>query len=217
VKPRSARKLVDIAYSDEAAALKQLNTQANGLSTAEAAARLKQYGFNDVAREKRLSEWMRLLLIVRNPLIILLVILAIVSFITGNVVATVIIVIMATTSVILRFFQERNADSAAEKLEAMVHTTATALRDSEKKEIPLRELVPGDIVMLSAGDMIPGDIRILSSKDFFVNQAVLTGESMPVEKIPAQANPQIQNALEMPNTCFLGSNVASGTATGIVV
>ena len=217
VAKRSANRLVDVARTDAASTLQQLNTSVNGLTSTEADTRLEQHGFNDIAREKHLSGWMRLLTNLRNPLIILLTILAIISLITGDVTGALIIAVMAAVAVTLRFVQERNADKAADKLKAMVHTTATVLRDSEKREIAVRELVPGDIVMLSAGDMVPADVRILSAKDLFINQAALTGESLPVEKMPAQADQQTQNALEMTNVCFFGSNVESGTATSVVV
>ena len=90
--------------------------------------------------------------------------------------------IMVALSVVLRFWQEVRADAAAQKLKAMIHVTATVVRDGEAREIPLRDLVPGDVVRLAAGDMIPGDVRLLSSKDLFVSQGTLTGESLPVEK-----------------------------------
>ena len=214
---QSVRRLIDIAHADSASTLQQLNTSVNGLSSTEAETRLKQYGPNDIAREKRLSAAKRLFAILRDPLLALLVVLAIVSFVTGNFAGTIMIVIMIAIAVTLRFSQERRADTAADKLKAMVRTTATVLRDGERREIDLSEVVPGDIVMLSAGDMVPADIRILSAKDLFVNQTTLTGESLPIEKTAAQVSTQNQDALEMSNICFLGSNVESGTAIGLVV
>ncbi len=216
VAKRSVNKLVDVALTDAASTLQQLNTSVNGLTSTEAEARLEQYGPNAIAREKRLSAWARLFTILRNPLVILLAVLAVVSIVIGEYVSTITIVCMIAIAVVMRFFQERRADKAAEKLKAMVRTTATVWRDGQKREIDLSQVVPGDIVMLSAGDMVPADIRILSAKDLFVNQATLTGESLPVEKTPVP-NPKGKDALEMPNICFLGSNVESGTATGVVV
>jgi P-type Mg2+ transporter len=119
--------------------------------------------------------------------------------------------------IVLRYVQESRADTAAEKLKAMVSTTATVLRDGMRKELSLKELVPGDIVLLSAGDMVPADLRLLSAKDLFLNQAALTGESLPVEKLAVRVSPDIKNPLEMENLCFLGSNVESGTGTAAVV
>ena len=124
---------------------------------------------------------------------------------------------MVILGIVLRFYQERRADNAAEELEAMVSTTATVIRDGKRQEIPLKELVPGDIVVLSAGDMVPADVRLLSAKDLFLNQAALTGESLPVEKTPAAVDSSLQNPLEMADICFLGSNVESGTGTAVVI
>jgi Mg2+-importing ATPase len=213
----SSKTLMDAARAGPAALLTQLATQADGLSDEEATRRLEERGYNDVAREQHISVWKRLFDIVRNPLIVLLIVLAVVSYITDDKDATIIIVVLAAVSVLLRFFQERNADTAAAKLKAMVSTTATVIRGGVRKEIPLREIAPGDVVALSAGDMVPADIRLLSTKDLFINQAALTGESMPVEKTSAVPDASIKDAMSMPDLCFLGSNIESGTATGVVV
>src|ERR1700730_18405037 len=125
--------------------------------------------------------------------------------------------IMVVLSVGLRFWQEARADAAAEKLKAMIHVTATAVRDGVAREIPLRDLVPADISQLSAGDMIPGDVRVLSSKDLFVSQGSLTGESLPVEKIHDPETKEESSPTELKNTCFMGTSVESGTATAVVV
>jgi Mg2+-importing ATPase len=99
----------------------------------------------------------------------------------------------------------------------MIHVTATVVRDGVPKEIPLHDLVPGDIVHLSAGDMIPGDVRLLSSKDLFVSQGSLTGESLPVEKIHDLESRTVVSPTELKNICFMGTSVQSGTATAVVV
>ena len=124
---------------------------------------------------------------------------------------------MVVLGVVLRFYQEMRADNAAEKLKAMVSNTATLVRDGLEAEVPLKMLVPGDIIRLAAGDMVPADVRVLSAKDLFLNQSTLTGESLPVEKKADIASADIQNPLELHNICFLGSNVESGTATAVVV
>jgi Mg2+-importing ATPase len=109
------------------------------------------------------------------------------------------------------------ADQAAEKLQAMVSNTATLVRDGKEAEVPLKMLVPGDIIRLAAGDMVPADVRVLSAKDLFLNQAALTGESLPVERRADATSADIQNPLDLPNLCFLGSNVESGSATAVVI
>jgi len=117
----------------------------------------------------------------------------------------------------LRFWQEARADAAAEKLKAMIHVTATVVRDGAAREIPLRDLVPGDIVKLAAGDMIPGDVRLLSSKDIFISQGSLTGESLPVEKFHDPQMNEESSPTELKNICFMGTSAESGTATAVVV
>ena len=209
--------LLEKAHADTDTVLKELESRLDGLSQAEADSRLKQYGLNEIAREKRQSVLMRLLNNVKNPLVILLTALGVVSFLTGDMRATVVIFFMVLLGVVLRFYQEMRADNAAEKLKAMVSNTATIVRNGLEAEVSLRMLVPGDIIRLAAGDMVPADIRVLSAKDLFLNQSTLTGESLPVEKKADPVSADIQNPLDLPNICFLGSNVESGSATAVVV
>jgi Mg2+-importing ATPase len=209
--------LLEKARADSDAVLKELDSQLNGLSEAQAASRLKQYGSNEIAREKRQSPLMRLINNIKNPLVILLTALGVLSFLTGDLRAMVVIFVMVVLGVVLRYFQEMRADNAAEKLKAMVSNTATIIRDGQEKEASLKILVPGDIIRLAAGDMVPADVRVLSAKDLFLNQAALTGESLPVEKKADPANVDVKNPLELPNICFLGSNVESGSATAVVI
>ena len=217
---RVSRQLIESAQLTSSALLEQLKTSPTGLTAAEAETRLETYGPNDVAREHRLSFFGRLWDNVKNPLVILLVVLGLVSYLTGDVDATVVIATMVLLGIVLRFVQESRADHAAEQLKAMVSTTATVLRDGQKVEIPLRQIVPGDVLTLSAGDMVPADVRLLAARDLFLNQAALTGESLPVEKgaaCSAAAATSTQNPLELPCLCFLGSNVESGAGTAVVV
>jgi len=124
---------------------------------------------------------------------------------------------MVVLGVVLRFFQEMRADNAAEKLQAMVSNTATLVRGGQEAEVSLKLLVPGDIIRLAAGDMVPADVRVLTAKDLFLNQAALTGEALPVEKKADKAPAEVANPLDLPNLCFLGSNVESGAATAVVI
>jgi Mg2+-importing ATPase len=143
-----------------------------------------------------------------------------------------VVTIMVVLSVTLSFVQERRSNHAAEKLRAMVSNTASVLRHpmadelpspgkdlrkSSRAEIPVAELVPGDVIWLSAGDMIPADVRILSARDLFVNQAALTGESLPVEKFPALTDSANKNFLELSNIAYMGSHVTSGTAKAVII
>ena len=176
---RISAKLLAASQADTNTVLQEFDTTLLGLNGEEVESRQEKYGFNDVARERNQSAAARLVVIIKNPLILLLSILGLVSFFIHDMPAALVIGILLGISIVLRFVQEINADRAAERLKAMVSTTATALRGKEKTEIPLRELVPGDIVLLAAGDMIPADVRLLFAKDLFVNRAALTGESLP--------------------------------------
>jgi P-type Mg2+ transporter len=212
----SAR-LLETARADTETILRELETRTTGLSQAEADSRLSQYGPNALAREKSPSALRRLLSNVKNPLVLLLAALGVLSYLTGDLRATVVIFLMVVLGVVLRFVQEMRADNAAEKLKAMVSNTATLVRDGKDAEVPLKMLVPGDIIRLAAGDMVPADARVLSAKDLFLNQAALTGESLPVERRADAVSADVQNPLELPNICFLGSNVESGSATAVVI
>jgi Mg2+-importing ATPase len=209
--------LLEQAHADTDTVLKELGSQLSGLSQVEADSRLKQVGTNEIAREKRQSALMRLLSNIKNPLVLLLTALGVLSYLTGDQRATVVIFVMVILGVVLRFFQEMRADHAAEKLKAMVSNTATLVRGGKEEEVPLKMLVPGDIIRLAAGDMVPADVRVLSAKDLFLNQMALTGEALPLEKKAAPASADVQNPLELPNICFLGSNVESGSATAVVI
>ena len=212
-----SKKLIETAYKDAEEVLKSLDAFVLGLAPSEAHKRLKIYGLNEVVHEKRKNWLVMLLKTFKEPLILLLLILAVISFWTKDIPATIVIIIMVIVSMSIRFRQELKADNAAKKLKAMVKTTATVIRHAQKKEVPINFLVPGDMIHLSAGDMVPADVRIISSKDLFVNQAALTGESLPVDKHAPKIEKEIKNPLELSNICFMGTNVESGTATAVVV
>lgn len=210
--------------------LKNLNYDENGLESEEARKRLSIYGFNEITHEKADPWYIQLIKSFINPFNVVLMLLAVISFIMDVVLAepgeqsweaVIIISTMVTLSGILRFIQEFRSNKAAEKLKALVKTTATVIRkDTGKQEIEMSKIVPGDIIMLSAGDMIPADVRILSSKDLFISQSVLTGESMPVEKFDKpdfSKNKENCNVTDLTNMCFMGTNVTSGSAKALVV
>ena len=209
--------VLDAARKGGETLLRDLRTSPGGLTQTEAENRARTTGPNVVAQEKKQGWPLRLLRIILNPLVILLSTLSAISFLTGDSRAGVVMAGMVALSVGLRFWQEARADAAAEKLKAMIHVTATVVRDGTAREIPLRDLVPGDIINLAAGDMIPGDVRLLTSKDLFVSQGSLTGESLPVEKIHDPEIKEESSPTELTNTCFMGTSVESGTATAVVV
>jgi len=214
---RVAPAVLDAARKHGDALLRELGTSLAGLTQAEAEERARAEGPNEIAQERKQGWFSRLLVILRNPLVILLSTLSTVSFATGDARAGSVMALMVCLSVGLRFFQEARADAAAEKLKAMIHVTATVIRDGAARELPLRDLVPGDIVRLAAGDMIPGDVRLLSLKDLFVSQGSLTGESLPVEKFSQPETDAASLPTELKNTCFMGTSVESGTAVAVII
>ena len=217
------------AYSPDDVLLKTLEAQLEGLDEEQIRARLDRDGVNEVSHEKPPHWSLQLLHAFKNPFIIVLLILAGVQLSTApnDLVGPMIIAAMVSISVILSFSQEFRSARAAEKLKAMVVNTATATRRasdgySERiEEVPVDELVVGDIVHLGAGDMVPADLRLLQAKDLFISQAIITGESLPVEKaapLPTDNASQIpSNPLDIASICYMGTNVVSGTATAIVV
>jgi Mg2+-importing ATPase len=214
---RISSAVLDAAGKGGDALLQSLHTAPEGLTQAEAEARARTAGPNEVAQERRRGWFMRLLIILRNPLVILLAALSSISFATGDARAGTVMACMVVLSATLRFVQEARADSAAAKLKAMIHVTANVFRDGKALEMPLRDLVPGDIINLNAGDMIPGDVRVLSAKDLFVSQGTLTGESYPVEKFQDLDTKPSNSPIDLKNICFMGTSVESGTATAVVV
>ena len=222
IKPKTKneiiKNLIESSLEDKNNLLLKLDTSINGLSYKEAKRRLFQYGLNEIEHNKKPHWLIRLFEIIINPLILLLIFIIIVSFLTQDIKTAIIISTMVLISVIIRFFQENQAFNAAESLRAMVRTTCTVIRNSNKLEIDLKQVVPGDIIKLSAGDIIPADIRIIESKNLFVNQSLLTGEALPVEKYSfcQQSNKNV-NPLELKNIGFMGTNVESGHALGVVL
>jgi Mg2+-importing ATPase len=209
--------VTDAAALDALGVYRQLATRAEGLTTLEADTRLREHGPNLLARDRRPGFARLLWRAAINPLVILLAILAMVSFSTGDPRAGTVMALMIALSVGLKLYQEAKADSVAAKLKAMISVRATVLRDGQPTEIPLAQLVPGDVVQLAAGDMIPGDVRIVQAKDLFVSQSALTGESFPVEKHPVASAASGTTPLELATIAFLGTSVESGSAAAVVV
>ncbi|MBL6613911.1 MAG: magnesium-translocating P-type ATPase [Reyranella sp.] len=200
----------------------EMGSTLQGLSENEVTTRLKEFGPNLVARERKptIPEeiWNR----ARNPLNALLLTLAVASYFLGDVRAAVVIVSMVVLAVTTSFIQEHRSNEAAARLRAMVHTTASVRRgpsgsDDPFREVPVDQVVPGDVVRLSAGDMIPADLRLLEAKDLFVNQSALTGESMPAEKHGQPGIVECEDPFDLPNICFMGANVVSGYGTGVIL
>jgi Mg2+-importing ATPase len=197
--------------------LTRLNTSMSGLSSQEVQKRLEIYGHNELAKKKKRTAVVKFLTHFRSPLIIILLLAGFISGFLGEIRETLIISTIVLISVVLDFYQESKAEKAAEMLRGKVPTTATALRDSAKKEVRLSEIVPGDIVFLSAGDIVPADARVISAKDLFVDQSSLTGESFPVEKTSAQLKEKSSIINEWDNCLFLGTSIVSGAASAAIM
>ncbi len=216
------------AFRANSELLASLETTPAGLDEEQIEARLHRDGINEVSYEKP-PHWSRQLLrAFKNPFIIVLLVLAVVQMFAtpDDLSGPIIIAAMVGISVLLSFTQEYRSSKAAEKLKAMVRNTATVTRrasdgHSERIEVPVGELVAGDIVHLAAGDMVPADLRLLHAKDLFISQAILTGESLPVEKAAPGAHGAAEadhaNPLDLPTICYMGTNVVSGTATAVAV
>ncbi|MCF5724594.1 magnesium-translocating P-type ATPase [Pseudomonas syringae] len=219
VPPTLAQTLVAAANSHSLQLLGTLGTCTEGLNTQEADALRVQHGLNEVEHEQPLPWWVHLWHCYKNPFNLLLTLLAVISWLTEDMKAATVIFSMVVLSTLLRFWQEAKSNKAADALKAMVSNTATVLRRDEAKriELPIKQLVPGDLIVLSAGDMIPADCRVLSAKDLFVSQAAMTGESMPVEKFALQQDAHTRNPLDLENILFMGTNVVSGAATAVIL
>lgn len=196
---------------------KQLDSSPQGLTTAQARERLSRFGPNEPAPARRRALVVQILLLFANPLVGILLFASLVSAIVGDPVNAGIILLMVLLSAGLNFFQSYRSQQAADRLRAQVAPTATALRDGQWVSVPRRDLVPGDVVRLSAGDMVPADGRLIEERDMHVQQAALTGESLPVEKEALDVDPDARTALDARNAVFLGTSVISGMATALVV
>ncbi|PEB01140.1 magnesium-translocating P-type ATPase [Bacillus cereus] len=231
--------LIEIAKSDVESTLDFFKTTSQGLSHEEATKRLEVYGENKVVSQKRIKWYITLFNSFRSPFISLLIILGMLSFFTNDIKGTIIVGIMVTLSVLIRFIQEIRSQKSIERLKNLVYEKVTVLRkgnipykenkrtlleESGKVQIGLENLVPGDIIELSAGNIVPADVRIISSENLLVNQSSLTGEALPVEKLNQYFHMykkrkirKIQNLIELENLCFMGTHIISGTAKVIVV
>jgi P-type Mg2+ transporter len=237
--PSFAQVLVVAARSEPDALLHELGSHTDGLTESHAETIRERVGLNDVEHEKPLRWWEHLWHCYKNPFNLLLTALAAISYYTEDMKATIVISTMVVLSTFIRFVQESRSNKAADKLKEMVSNTATVSRRDPSEDaseqalkyfnarlhpkgprrvdVPIKQLVPGDVVVLSAGDMIPADLRLLTAKDLFVSQAAMTGESLPVEKFPLLRDRTAGNPLDLDNILFMGTNVVSGSATAVAV
>ncbi len=195
--------------------LADLHSTPDGLTSATAATLRQTFGPNEAAAAKRTPAWLRIGKRFANPLVLILLAASAMSAITGDIASFIIVTAIVTLSVLLDFWQESRAESAVDALRSQVALHAAVRRDGKEVSLPVADLVPGDIVRLSAGDLVPADGRLLATRDFFVNQALLTGESFPVEKHVADNDPATELSAAG-NVGLAGTSVISGSATMLV-
>jgi P-type Mg2+ transporter len=214
--PQFNQSLTDPWSQPTQALLDAMTSSAQGLSTAEAQQRLQQVGPNVLKPRRHDSALKSFLAQFTNPLVLILVFAAVISAVAGEWTDAAIVIVIVVASAILSFAQEYSASNAVEKLRAQVTIKANVLRDGKAQLVPAEEVVPGDVILLSAGSLIPADGIVLEARDFFVNQAVLTGETFPVEKKagPLEARAGLS---ERVNMVFMGTSARSGTANALIV
>ncbi|EMD3735449.1 magnesium-translocating P-type ATPase [Salmonella enterica] len=223
IPPSLSERCLKVAAMEQETLWRVFDTHPEGLNAAEVTRAREKHGENRLPAQKPSPWWVHLWVCYRNPFNILLTILGGISYATEDLFAAGVIALMVGISTLLNFVQEARSTKAADALKAMVSNTATVLRvinengENAWLELPIDQLVPGDIIKLAAGDMIPADLRIIQARDLFVAQASLTGESLPVEKVAATREPRQNNPLECDTLCFMGTNVVSGTAQAVVM
>lgn len=224
----STEQLIKASFMNSKEVYYMLDSSEDGISPEDAKERISKYGLNEVDYDRAPSWYVQLIKSFTNPFVLILLAIVVISFLMDVWFAgpgekdwkTVVVVsLMIVISSLLSFFQEYRSNRAAEKLKSMIKTTAAVLRKGEEREeIPMTQIVPGDIVYLAAGDMIPADCRVVESIDLFIGESMLTGESLPVEKRPlAIKNSKNIPPIELDNLCFMGTNVISGSAKVIVI
>lgn len=226
--PATVAKLRKIARLHVDEVYKTLDSSEEGISEETAKKRISRHGLNEVNYDRAPAWYTQLIKSFINPFILILVAIVVISFLIDVWFAApgekdwktvIVITAMIIISSLLSFFQEYRSNRAAESLKGMVSNTAAVLRKGkQREEIPMSQMVPGDIVYLAAGDMIPADCRVLESIDLFIGESMLTGESLPVEKRPlAVTDSDSKPPIELENLCFMGTNVVSGSAKVIVI
>lgn len=198
------------------AVLTELGATAKGLDGAEAARRLAIYGRNAALDHRRTPLWREVLVRFANPLVLILLFAGALSAWTGEVASFVIILVIVVLSIVLELFQQRRAEGAVDALRRSVALRAEVLRDGAVRQVPVEELVPGDIVKLAAGDIVPADCRVLAARDLYVNQAIMTGESYPSEKHAGDLPEVADQPADAVNWLFMGTSVISGTGSALV-
>jgi len=214
---KEKKSLLDFQKLSPSDALNNMQSSLDGLSQAESIKRKLLYGANDTTVKNKWRIIREIFKKLTSPLIITLIAVAGLSYFFGEALSAIIIILMALIGTLLSFLQEFKATKNAEKLRALVHVTIEAARNGKASHLPLKELVPGDIINLVAGKMIPADIKIIEAKDLFLNQAALNGESFPVEKWATEHFHNAKSIYEQDTIALMGASVVSGTGKGLVI
>ncbi|MGZ6387797.1 MAG: magnesium-translocating P-type ATPase [Ktedonobacterales bacterium] len=209
--------IVQLAQLSKISLLSKLMTTPDGLSSEEAQRRLTRYGANEPTHPSRFAALTQLLTFMVNPLVIILLVASLISGVLGERLNAVIIVTMVMLSVTINFLQSYRSQKAVEQLRTSVALKCTVRRDGRWQEISRAAVVPGDIIRLTAGDLVPADARLIEARDVHVQQAALTGESLPVEKEAIDEAPSSRSLAESPHIVLLGTSVVSGLATAVVI
>ncbi|MFC0234642.1 magnesium-translocating P-type ATPase [Vagococcus entomophilus] len=225
VQPKNAGKkeqaLKKLALLSERELMMELRTSDQGLTNEDARTRFEEFGPNEVSTQKPTPAWLLFVKSFEDTFVYVLALLMFVSIVTKDFSAACVMGIMILFSVIIRFVQEYRSQKASLALKEMIENTCAVTREGQTVEIPMDEVVPGDIVTLSTGDMIPADAVLIWTKDLFVNQASLTGESMPVEKFvhtsADTSKDEASTAIEQQNLVFMGTDVLSGQGKAIIL
>lgn len=226
--PAAISKLQTASLKDIEGVFDLMESSKEGITQAETEERIAKFGLNEVEHERAPSWFQQLMKSFVNPFIAILFVIAVISFMIDvwwaapgekDFKTVIVIGAMILISAFLSFFQEYRSNRAAEQLKSMVKNTAAVQRkDGGRNEIEMSQIVPGDVVYLAAGDMIPADCRVVESIDLFISESMLTGESLPVEKMPsAITDAKNKRPLDLDNLCFMGTNVISGAATAVMI
>ncbi len=215
--------IINYSKMDKGTLLKHFKTSEKGYTTKKAEEIREEFGINEIKNKNDDANLKLLLKAFLNPFVILLFFIILISIFTDIVFskqneysAIIILTIIILISVFLHYIQDLKSKKSVTELKAMVSNTTAIMRNSMVRELPLEEVVPGDIIKLSAGDIIPADVRIIDSKDLFLSQSTFTGESIPIEKFSTILE-DTNDIFDLNNICFMGTNVQSGSATAIVI
>lgn len=209
--------LLDVSGLDPEKVFERFGTSAAGLSESEAVARLAKYGPNLIVADPTADFWHRLRRALPNSTFFLLLLVSGAAWAAGNLIAGLFAAAFAVAQFALRWVRDARADAVLERIRAITAATTTVVRDNQAREVYSAQLVPGDLVRLSAGELVPADLRLVGCRDFFVIQTDLMEEPFPVRKVSAAEPPARHSLLDQRNLCFMGASAASGAATAVVV